>query len=244
VSSAEYARIEQVTPQRFEELMTKRPLVYVPCGLVEWHGKHLPLGLDGLKMHGLAVRCAEQTGGIVLPVSWFNAPGFGAFCGTMVYPAEMVRELLVKVLEQTAKMGAKVIALLTGHYGDLQVNTVKHAAAEFMKANPDVQVLARPEYENVLVDGEAPQDHAGKWETSIALHLFPELTRMDEHRPGEEAIVKYGEEHAQWPSEKQPWVWHQDLRATASAELGARAVEAIRDRIVADIEQLCARAGI
>ncbi len=240
----QYAQMEQITPQRFQQLMEQRPLIYLPCGLIEWHGRHLPLGLDGLKMHGIVLRCAEKTGGVVLPVSWFNAPGFGAFCGTMVYPPEMVKAVLVKVLEQAAKMGAKVIAVVTGHYGELQVNTVKRAAAEFMEANPGVLVLARPEYEGVEVDGEAPADHAAKWETSMALYLFPGLCHMDQHRPGEETIAKYGEQHAQWPSEKKPWVWHQDLRTCASPELGKRAVEAIRDRIVSDLEALCAQAGI
>jgi hypothetical protein len=39
-------------------------------------------------------------------------------------------------------------------------------------------------------------------------------------------------------------MWHEDLRHTASAELGRKAVKAIQDVIVADVEKLCAQVGI
>jgi creatinine amidohydrolase len=237
-------RIEEMTPQEFHQAMQARPLIYQPCGLLEWHGAHLPLGLDGLKMEGIVAGCVQRTGGVLLPLNWIGAPGFGSYCGTLTYPPEFVKDLLKRLLAQAAKTGARVIALTTGHYGDVQVNTVKSAAREFMAEHPAVQVLARPEYEGVLVDGKAPADHAGKWETSMALHLFPKLVQLDKHRPGVEPIVQYGEEHVCWPGERHPWMWHEDLRHTASAELGRKAVKAIQDVIVADVEKLCAQVGI
>jgi creatinine amidohydrolase/Fe(II)-dependent formamide hydrolase-like protein len=39
--------------------------VYVPFGLIEWHGRHLPLGNDALKAHGILVKAAERAGGVV-----------------------------------------------------------------------------------------------------------------------------------------------------------------------------------
>jgi len=240
----EKLRIEMMTPEEFEDRMNARPLIYLPCGLIEWHGRHLPLGLDGLKMYEIVLGCAERTGGVVLPLNWIGAPGFGSFSGTMTYPADFVKDLLKRMLSQCAKLGAKVVALTTGHYGECQVNTVKSAAGEFTAEHPEVLVLARPEYEEVLVDGEAPADHAGKWETSMAMHLFPHLVRLDLHRPGEERISRYGDEYADWPAEKRPWIWRDDLRETASAELGKRAVLAIQDAIVGRVEELCRKAGI
>jgi creatinine amidohydrolase len=233
-----------LTPSELEAALAERPLAYVPCGLVEWHGQHLPLGLDGLKIQGILRRCVAATGGVLLPINWIGAPGFGAFCGTLTHPPELVRQLLTLQLAQCAKLGARVIALVTGHYGSCQVETVTHAAADFAAEHPGIRVLVRPEYEGVEVSGSVPADHAGKWETSMALALFPEHVHMDRHRPGEEAIVRYGEEHAVWDAERRPWVWSEDLRLTASAELGERAVGAIVERITADVEALCREAGI
>ena len=240
----EKVRIESLTPEEFQDRMDARPLIYLPCGLIEWHGRHLPLGLDGLKMYGIVLGCAQRTGGVVLPLNWIGAPGFGSFCGTLTFPVDFVKDLLKRMLCQCVKLGARVVALTTGHYGECQVNMVKSAAREFMAEHPSVRVLARPEYEGVLIDGETPADHAGKWETSMAMHLFPDLVHLDRHRPGEEPIVRYGEEFADWPAEKEPWIWGTDLRETASAELGRKAVMAIQDVIITDVEKLCLEAGI
>ena len=40
-----------------------------------------------------------------------------------------------------------------------------------------MQVIVQPEYEGVKIEGETPADHAGKWETSMFWHMYPELTR-------------------------------------------------------------------
>jgi creatinine amidohydrolase len=237
-------KMEEMTPAEFHQAIRKRPIIYIPCGLLEWHGQHLPLGLDGLKIHGILLGCARRTGGVVMPVNWIGAPGYGSFCGTATYPKPFVKQLLKHMLGQSAKMGAKVIGLVTGHYGVAQVSTVKAAAAEFARENPGVRVLARPEYEGVQVNAETPADHAGKWETSMALALFPELTQMEKHRPGAEKIDKYPARYALWPSEKKPWVWGSDLRKTASPEVGRRAVAAIRGSIVGAIEGLCKEVAI
>ena len=62
------------------------PLAYMPVGIIEFHGLHNPLGLDGLQVHGVCVRAAKKGGGVVFPVPWYgenrgvhlaevNAPG-------------------------------------------------------------------------------------------------------------------------------------------------------------------------
>ena len=56
---------EKLLPYQFEERMQACPLVYVPVGALEWHGEHLALGNDALKMHGLCCEAARIGGGIV-----------------------------------------------------------------------------------------------------------------------------------------------------------------------------------
>ena len=57
--------------------------------------------------------------------------------------------LFTELFEQLEKVGAKIIVLLTGHYGDCQVDFVKKVARLYMESNPKVQILAQPEYEGV-----------------------------------------------------------------------------------------------
>ena len=237
-------RIEQMTPDELQETIQHRPIMYVPCGLIEWHGKHLPLGLDGLKTHATLMGCVRRTGGAILPINWIGAPGYGAFCGTMCYPIEFVAELLQRTLGQCAKLGARVIALITGHYGAAQKEAIRRAVEAFRATHPEVLVLARPEFEGVRVDGQVPGDHAGKWETSVSLAHFPELVHMDRHAPGEEPIHRYSDAHAEWPEERVPWVWREDLRETSSRELGEVAVAAVQDSIVKAVRELCRQAGV
>ena len=37
-------QMQYMRPGQLEELLRLFPVVYVPLGLIEWHGRHLPLG--------------------------------------------------------------------------------------------------------------------------------------------------------------------------------------------------------
>jgi len=58
----------ELTPQEFQERLLEAPIAYLPLGTLEWHGRHLPLGADGLISSGFFVELAKKVGGIVLPM--------------------------------------------------------------------------------------------------------------------------------------------------------------------------------
>ena len=60
-------QMQFMRPDQLEAAAREFPVVYVPFGLIEWHGKHLPLGNDALKAHGILVKTAEHFGGVVIP---------------------------------------------------------------------------------------------------------------------------------------------------------------------------------
>ncbi|MBK8504013.1 MAG: creatininase family protein [Saprospiraceae bacterium] len=39
----------------------------MPLGAIEWHGLHLPIGLDSMTSHGICLRVADRVGGLVMP---------------------------------------------------------------------------------------------------------------------------------------------------------------------------------
>jgi creatinine amidohydrolase len=233
-------RYEEMTPAELKTALATRPVVYMPCGLLEWHGDHLPLGTDGLKAHAICLRAAERTGGVVLPVNWIGVHGFDLFAGGIIYERDTVKRAMLCTLRELEKIGAKCVVLLTGHYGENQVRLVKEVAAQFMRHSP-VRVIAQPEYEGVTDDrGETPADHAGKWETSFMMLFYPELVRMDRFRTGECAIERYDPARGAGAEEgindfhrgqQQPWIWKEDLRETASAERAAAVLERIVERL-------------
>jgi creatinine amidohydrolase len=223
-------RYEEFYPSEITGMMQSKPLAVVPLGLLEWHGEHLPLGQDGLKAQALCEMLVRSLGyGVVLPVFWWCRPGFSTFEGTLTFSASAVEHMLYELLGQMQKIGAKVIVMMTGHYGGCQVETVKRVAETYMHENPGVTVIAGPEYEDVLVDGESPADHAGKWETSLFNYFYPELTRMEAFKGGAETIKQYQNPPHNYYHESPVWQWRSNLAdpAVASPGRGQRAAEAI-----------------
>lgn len=223
-------RYEELYPSEVTAMMQSRPLAVLPLGLLEWHGEHLPLGQDGLKAQGLCEMLVERLGyGLVLPVFWWCRPGFSTFEGTLTFSASAVEHMLYELLGQMMKIGAKVVVMLTGHYGSCQVDTVKRVADTFMRENPGISVIAGPEYEGVTVDGEPPSDHAGKWETSLFSYFHPDLTRIEAFRGGIETVRQYQNPPHDYYHENPVWEWRSNLSdpAVASPERGRKAAEAI-----------------
>lgn len=227
----ENVRWEQMKPNEFIQAVKEKPVAYIPLGLLEWHGDHLPLGLDALKIHGICCRIAGKTGGVVMPPVYFGRPGFGSYAGTMVFSEELIYKLLMELYAQLKKCGFKVIAAIAGHYGPVQLNLIKKTALDYMKEDSSLKIIAQTEGEGLTPE---PADHAGKWETSFGMTLFPELVDMNEFHFGECPIVRYGDEEA-CPEylniERSPWVWMEDLSAVSSAQLGEEVIQRIVDDI-------------
>ncbi|MBM7581865.1 creatinine amidohydrolase/Fe(II)-dependent formamide hydrolase-like protein [Caldicoprobacter guelmensis] len=59
---------EELLPLEFIERVNAFPVAYLPLGILEWHGLHLPLGADGLQSKGVFEKIASEIGGIVLPM--------------------------------------------------------------------------------------------------------------------------------------------------------------------------------
>lgn len=225
-------RYEYMFPQDFRKEIERMPVFFVPTGLLEWHGDHLPLGQDTLKAYGICLRAAEKLdGGIVLPPNYYGRPGFSRYVGTLTYSEECMGLLFAELFGQLEKVGARIIVLLTGHYGDCQVGFVKKAAREYMESNPSVHIIAQPEYEGITLNGEMPADHAGKWETSMFWYLYPDRVRMDNFSKETSLKMIYADPPHDYYKEEEDWEWKEDLSEVSSPELGKQVIELITDKL-------------
>ena len=98
-------QMQFMRPGQLEAAARKFPVVYVPFGLIEWHGKHLPLGNDALKAHAILVKTAERFGGVVYPPVYFHE-GFDRKAFVPV---------LAELFERLKKTGFRVIIGVSGH---------------------------------------------------------------------------------------------------------------------------------
>jgi creatinine amidohydrolase len=60
-------RYERLRPQELVAEQERISVVYVPLGPMEWHGPHLPFGVDMLHAYTVALETAKEIGGVVLP---------------------------------------------------------------------------------------------------------------------------------------------------------------------------------
>ncbi len=165
-------RFERMRPGELTRAARERREVWMPVGTLEWHGRHLPVGLDAIKAHALCMRIAERSGGIVMPPDFFSMGGM-MFPWTFKYSPAIVARLVYGTLNQLFSYGFRTVFIITGHYPVSQVLLLMGVAEAFMAAH-DAVVVALPEFavtSNLGYDG----DHAAKWETSIMMELFPDL---------------------------------------------------------------------
>ncbi len=196
-------QMQFMRPGQLEAAARAFPVVYVPFGCIEWHGRQLPLGNDALKAHAFLVKCAEQFGGVVFPPLWFHE-GFDLEHLVPVYTD------LFQRLKQT---GFRVIIGVSGHNVEEQLRMIEQA---LQPVTADGTVAGAALWEvSLSFSAESDTDHAAKWETSNMMFFYPDLVDMAEL--GDEEIVL---------DMRAPWgIGGEDPRVHASAQVGQRNVE-------------------
>lgn len=196
-------QMQFMRPAQLEKAIRAFPVVYVPFGLIEWHGRHLPLGNDALKAHAILVKTAEQSGGAVYPPVYFHE-GF---------PRQYLIPLLTELFERLKKTGFRVILGVSGHNVQGQIDLVNQALAPVVA---DGTVAGLGLWEITLSRGaESNTDHAAKWETSNMMFFYPDLVDLSALGTGPLA-----------PNMQPPdGIGGLDPRQHASAEVGRRNVE-------------------
>lgn len=257
-------RTRQLQYLRPDEILAEReehPVVYLPLGLLEWHGPHLPLGVDALNAEAVALKAAEQAGGLVMPPLYcgtererdpelLDGLGFGGdvYIVGMDFPAnplpsmyvpEEIFALMVREnIHLLQKMEFEIIVLVSGHAAVNQLETLERLAAEF-NGRGESQVLVAlpfvPDESGTLAVG-----HASRVETAVMLALAPEtvrteaLPRLPAPLPNwEHAIVDYFTFNGRPTRERTVRAEDDPRRATAALghENINRAAAAIAERV-------------
>ncbi|TIR98891.1 MAG: creatininase [Mesorhizobium sp.] len=180
-------------------------VVLVPIGSVEQHGPHLPLATDSLIPTAICEHCARHSGALVAPTLSYGArstPRCGGgqhFCGTTSIDASTLIIQIRDLVREFTRHGVKNLAFVVGHMENTWfVNEACELAlrdAKMMGAEPPRMMavgywefLTQKTIDHVFAD-KFPNwalEHAGIMETSMMLHIHPELVHMDtliEHGP-------------------------------------------------------------
>ncbi len=191
-------RFEEMFPWECASAMAKAPVVYLPLGVLEWHGEHNATGLDGLKAHAVCEAAALQSGGVVVPALWWGADqredlADGSYLtggiedgeryhvpGSMFWirPATF-HDLLLDIFEAMGRRGFRVIVVVAGHWSPhVYLPTIRAAGAVFQSRHPETRWLFLTDSE-VVPDLHYPHEHAAGGETSLLMAVRPDLVDLD-----------------------------------------------------------------
>ena len=170
--------------------------VILPVGATEQHGHHLPLCTDATLAERLALDVATELDALVAPPVTYGyrsrplSGGGEGFPGTVSLSARTLMALVEDVLTGLAASGFRRLVVLNWHYENS--NFVYEAAwlAQQLLAAPDLRIMVieaafselSPEVMKLLFDDEFPGwdvEHAAVLETSLMLHLRPDLVLFD-----------------------------------------------------------------
>jgi creatinine amidohydrolase len=187
----------------FAGLDLERVIAVLPVAAIEQHGPHLPLNVDAAINGGIIERVIELLPDD-LPVTFLPMMPIGksnehiAFPGTLSLSAETLIRLWTEIAESVARAGIRKLVLLNSHGGQPQIMDI---VARDLRVRLKMFVVALNYWGVGMLEGlfsatEAKHGiHGGSSETSLMLHLHPELVRNEERRDFVPASIAMAERY-------------------------------------------------
>lgn len=180
-----------------ERLQDEGLVLLLPCGALEQHGPHLPLGTDALLSAAIAQAVATKVGGLVAPTlsyGYKSQPKSGGgqhFPGTTSLDGQSLSQMTRDVIREFARHGVKNLVVVDGHYENQWFLTEGIDLALRELGTPHPLRIMRLEYwdfcteetlNHVFPDGFPgfALEHAAVIETSLMLHFYPELVSLEQ----------------------------------------------------------------
>jgi creatinine amidohydrolase len=169
--------------------------IVLPIGSTEQHGHHLPLATDAILPTELGLAVAEELDLLVAPAVQYGyrsrplSGGGEGFPGTVSVRARTLMDLVEDVLHQLIRHGFRRLVVLNWHFENQ--NFVYESAwlakerdtgdARIMVCELPFADLTPETMEALFPEGFPGWDveHASIMETSLMLHLHPELVLFD-----------------------------------------------------------------
>lgn len=165
-------RYAEAYPNDLDDAWRRDAPAIVPIGALEWHGEHLPFGVDLVLAERFAERLAESVGGVLLPalvvpITCLPHPH------SLSVPTVAARSVWEAYARGLIGSGARRVLFMSGHYAQGHVVELYRLAQRLTREGP-ARVWAGSPLEPL---GDDKLDHAARWETAQMLVWQPELVR-------------------------------------------------------------------
>ncbi len=173
----------QLNTLAFDRQQAASTVVILPIGSTEQHGPHLPVEVDSLLVSEVAWRAAELSAAsaptLVLPTLWVSlAEHHMGHAGSLTLDFDTLLAFVRCIVRSLKHQGHERILLLNGHGGNMAALTliVDILTRELVVpvATATYWVVAAEAFAEIL-DGQTNLLHACEAETSMVMHLRPEL---------------------------------------------------------------------
>ena len=189
---------EEMFPWEIERAISEFPLCYIPLGVLEWHGEHAAVGLDGIKAHAICIAAARKSGGVVIPTTWWGTDwredlDDGDYLtggiehgeryhvpGSMFWiRPETQLNFMLDIYEAIRRRGFEAAIVLAGHWSSRDyLPTLQRSGEVFTH---DHASFAWALYTDREMAGSLfyPHEHAAGRETSLLMAIRPDLVDLD-----------------------------------------------------------------
>jgi len=173
---------------QIKEHIEKNSLLILPIGTTEEHGPHLPVDTDARIAEAYGVRLAKAVAAEI-PVLLMDTIRYGysmkimrQWPGTIVVRSRVFMDMVFDICRSVLDMGFNKLVMLDchGHHGGA-LNTVSRElcdACDKAVAIISPAKLSAEAFNAVRKSGQGGAIHAGEWETSLMLHICPEVVDM------------------------------------------------------------------
>jgi len=180
--------LSELRSPQVQEAAQRQTVLLLPFGQIEEHGPHLPIHTDSLIAERLCADTAGALSGhvpclVMDPVRYgYSQKVLQRWPGTFIVPQETLIEYLKCILVSAAQTGFRKIVIVSTHGNHVGVAlVVARAVTDLCGIGPAVfyphkacAALLREESQA----GPNGSCHACEFETSVMLHLAPELVDM------------------------------------------------------------------
>lgn len=264
-------RFELLRPAEILAEKARFPVAFQPIGPLEWHGPHLPYGTDPLHAEEVAIRTAQQLGGVVIPTlywgaerertpqslqdlgfqgdEWIVGMDFPANSMKSLYSMEDVFAMVVRArLELLIDQGYKLIVIVNGHGAANHIAALQRLAKEYT-AHGSAHVLFTIAFD-ARADGTYSIGHADALETSLMLAIQPEsvdvsaLPALPDPLNNIDWGIVDGETFGGEPTPDHTLRPEADPRLNSSAEQGETALKGDVVRLSKQVHEALKQAGL
>ncbi|MCW6511152.1 creatininase family protein [Lichenifustis flavocetrariae] len=176
-----------LSTREFAELDMQRVVAILPVGAVEQHGPHLPVRVDAAINAGIVARAValmpDDVPALVLPALPIGKSNEHlAYPGTLSLPYDVLGRVWFEVAKSAWRAGVRRIIFWNSHGGQPQLMEI---VCRELRVELGMFAVGASWFRTIdtadlySVEERRHGIHGGESETSVMLHLHPDLVRMD-----------------------------------------------------------------